>query len=66
MIQTTCACVGRTPQVVQLVAQFGEVLLFLKEKGALLNTVTPESLLSREDYLAYKVKRPSTRHPTAS
>jgi hypothetical protein len=32
------------------------MLVFLKERGALLNTVAPEDLLSREDFLYYKVR----------
>ena len=34
-----------------LLAQYAQLLLFLKERGALLNTVRPEQLLNRDQYI---------------
>ena len=34
-----------------LLAQYAAMLLFLKERGALLNTVRPDQLLAREQYV---------------
>lgn len=54
-VQVRVAAQGRRDRIAQLMAQYEEMLIFLKEKGALLNTVSPEGLLSREDYVVFKV-----------
>ncbi|CAM9334154.1 unnamed protein product [Discosporangium mesarthrocarpum] len=38
-------------RVVQLIGQYRQMLRFLKEKGCLLNSVRPEALLDRSDYI---------------
>lgn len=48
----------RKERISQLIGQYGDLLLFLKEKGALLNGVCPEYLLTKDDFLFYKVRTP--------
>jgi hypothetical protein len=47
----------RKERISQLISQYGDLLLFLKEKGALLNGVCPEYLLTKDDFLFYKVRQ---------
>lgn len=47
----------RKERISQLIGQYGDLLLFLKEKGALLNGVCPEYLLTKDDFLFYKVRQ---------
>jgi hypothetical protein len=57
LLQVKQLAAGRRERVAQIVGQYGEVLTFLKEKGGLLNTVAPESLLPKDDFVFFKVRR---------
>lgn len=46
----------------QLMLQYEALLLFLKERGALLNTVRPEQLLSRQHYVKFREKQADPTH----
>ena len=56
-MQVKVVAANRRERINQLVAQNADILLFLKEKGALLNTISPENLLSKDDFVFYRVRK---------
>jgi len=46
---------GKKERIRQMLQQYENLLIYLKEKGALLNTLLAENFLSKEDYIYYKV-----------
>ena len=49
----------RAEFIERLIAQYEELLLWLKTQGCLLNTIRPEYLLSHNDYCRYLQMKPS-------